>query len=200
MSNTSSTVLALCGSPRAGGNTELLVDSCLKGVEESGLPGEKICLNELHISPCQECGGCQRTGRCVVQDDMQKVYQRLQQAKGVILASPIFFGSLTAQTKIAIDRTQCFWVAKYLLHKPIFPSEAKIPGVFLCVGGMDRYQFFQNAQQIVKVWFAILNIHYVSEFFYPGIDRKGEILEHPSAIKKAFRLGEYFAHVIQEKN
>jgi len=100
MSNTSSTVLALCGSPRAGGNTELLVDSCLKGVEAGGVPGEKICLNELHISPCQECGGCQRTGWCVVQDDMQKVYQRLQQAKGVILASPIFFGSLTAQTKI----------------------------------------------------------------------------------------------------
>lgn len=200
MNNSSSTVLALCGSPRAGGNTELLVDSCLKGVEESGLASEKIRLNELHILPCQECGGCQHTGRCVIQDDMQKLYQRLPQSKGIILASPIFFGSLTAQTKIAIDRTQCLWVAKYLLHKPIFPSEAKIPGVFLSVGGMNRYQFFQNAQQIVKVWFAILNIQYVSELFFPGIDRKGEILEHPSAIKKAFRLGKYFAHVIQEKN
>ena len=200
MSNTSSTVLALCGSPRLGGNTEILADACLEGVQESGLPGEKIRLDELCISPCRECGGCQLTGRCVVQDDMQKLYLRLQQAKGVILASPIFFGSLAAQTKIVIDRTQCFWAAKYLLHTPVFPPEAKIPGIFLCVGGMNRYRFFQNAQQIVKVWFAILNIHYVSELFCPGIDRKGEILEHPSAIKRAAGLGKYIAHIIQEKN
>ena len=199
MNNISSTVVALCGSPRFGGNTEILADACLEGILESGLPTEKIRLQELSISPCRECGGCQRTGRCVIQDDMQKVYPRLRQAKGIIIASPIFFGSLTAQTKIAIDRAQCLWVAKYILNKPLFPQEAKIPGIFLSVGGMNKYRFFQNAQQIIKVWFAILNIQYVSELFYPDIDRKGEIRQHPSAVERAAGLGKYLARLIKGK-
>jgi multimeric flavodoxin WrbA len=199
MAKSSSTVLAICGSPRVEGNTELLADACLEGVREGGSSGEKIRLNELHLSPCQECGGCQQTGRCVIRDDMQKLYPRLRQAGGIILASPIFFGSITAQTKIVIDRSQCFWAAKYLLKKPLFPVEAKVPGLFLCAGGMDRYRFFQNAQQIVKIWFTILNVHYVSELFFPGIDQKGEILQHPAALRKAHQVGRYLAHLSQER-
>ncbi len=191
-------IIALCGSPRIRGNTDLLTDACLQGAQEAGLGGKKIRLNELHIRPCQECGGCQKTGECVIQDDMQGIYALLRQASGIIVASPIFFGSLTAQTKAAIDRCQCCWVAKYLLKKPFFPSTAKIPGVLLGVGGMNRYQYFQNALQIVKVWFTIMNIRPVSELFYPGVDHKGEILDHPLAIRDASRLGTYLAQIILE--
>ncbi|MCL6584443.1 MAG: flavodoxin family protein [bacterium] len=191
-------IIALCGSPRVGGNTDLLVDACLQGAREAGLGGEKFQLNQLQIRPCQECGGCLKSGQCVIGDDMPKIYSYLRQARGLILASPIFFGSLTAQTKALIDRGQCCWVAKYLLKTPFFPQEAKIPGVFLCVGGMNRYQFFQNAQQIVKVWFTIMNIRYLSELFYPGIDQKGQIKRHPLAIQQAMRLGRYLAQIILE--
>jgi multimeric flavodoxin WrbA len=192
-------IIALCGSPRVGGNTELLADACLEGIQEAGLAVEKMRLNELKIKPCQECGGCQKTGECVIKDDMQSIYALLRQASGLVLASPIFFGSLTAQTKTVIDRGQCCWVAKYLLRMPFFPSESKIPGAFLCAGGMNRYKFFQNAQQIVKIWFTIMNIRYVSELFYPEIDQKGEILQHPSAIQKASHLGSYLARIILER-
>jgi multimeric flavodoxin WrbA len=173
-----------------------LADACLQGAQEAGLEGEKIRLNELSINPCQECGQCRPTGKCVIQDDMQGLYARLRQASGIIVASPIFFGSLTAQTKAVIDRGQCCWAAKYLLKKPFFPAAAKIPGVLLSAGGMNRYQFFQNAQQVVKVWFTVMNIRYVSELFYPGVDQKGEILKHPLAIHQASRLGTYLAQII----
>ena len=192
-------IIALCGSPRIGGNTDLLTDACLQGAQESGLEIKKIRLNELHIRPCQECGECQQTGKCVIQDDMQGVYALLRQASGIIVASPIFFGSLTAQTKIAIDRGQCCWVSKYLLKNPFFPSSSKIPGVFLSVGGMNRYQYFQNAQQIVKIWFTTMNIQPVSELFYPGVDHKGVIIKHPLAIREASRLGTYLAQIILER-
>jgi multimeric flavodoxin WrbA len=129
---------------------------------------------------------------------MQKIYALLRQASGIIVASPIFFGSLTAQIKAAIDRCQCCWVAKYQLEKPFFPSTSKIPGVFISVGGMNRYQYFQNAQQIIKIWFTAMNIRYVSELFYPGIDRKGEILKHPLAMQDASSLGRYLAQIILE--
>ncbi|MEW5803340.1 MAG: flavodoxin family protein [bacterium] len=191
-------LIALCGSPRLRGNTDLLAEACLQGALEAGLKGEKIRLNELHIKPCQECGGCQYTGVCVIQDDMQEIFSALRQAGGVIVASPVFFGSVTAQTKTAIDRSQCCWVAKYLLKKPFFPSAAKIPGVFLSAGGMNKYQYFQNAQQIVKIWFTIMNIRPVSQLFYSGIDQKGEILKHPFAIQEASRLGRYLAQTILE--
>lgn len=192
-------IIALCGSPRLGGNTDLLVDACLQSAQEAGLGGEKFQLNQLQIKPCQECGGCLKTGECVIQDDMKKIYSHLRQASGIILASPVFFGSLTAQTKSLIDRGQCCWASKYLLKAPFFPAESKVPGVFLCVGGMNKYQFFQNAQQIVKVWFTIMNIQYISELFYPGVEQKGEILQHPLATRQASRLGKYLAQIILEK-
>ncbi len=199
MSDISPDILALCGSPRLRGNTELLIDACLEGAKEDSLSGEKIWLNDLQISPCQACGGCQKTGQCVIQDDMQRLYPRLKQAKGIIVGSPVFFGSLTAQTKIVIDRTQCCWSAKYLLHEPLFPPEAKIPGVFLSVGGMNRYNFFQNAQQIIKIWFTILNINYLSELFCPGVDKRGEILQHSLAMQQANHLGKYLAATVHKK-
>ena len=189
-------VLALCGSPRRGGNTELLVDACLEGLEKDRISGKKIRLNELNIRPCQECGGCLKTGSCIVSDDMQILYPLIREAKGIIVSSPIFFGSLTAQTKIIIDRSQCFWVAKYILNAPIFAAKAKVPGVFLSVCGMDRYRFFQNAQQIIKIWFTILNIDYTSELLFPAIDKKGGILNHPSAIEKAKLIGKWLTNLI----
>ncbi|MEW6378250.1 MAG: flavodoxin family protein [bacterium] len=192
-------IIALCGSPRLGGNTDSLVDVCLQSAQEAGLAGKKFQLNQLRIKPCQECGGCLKTGECVIRDDMQNIYSHLRQAAGIILASPVFFGSLTAQTKALVDRGQCCWVSKYLLKTPFFPSESKIPGVFLCVGGMNKYQFFQNAQQIVKIWFTIMNIRYISELFYPGVEHKGEILQHPLAVQQASRLGKYLAQTILEK-
>ena len=110
-------VLGILGSPRRGGNAEVLLDKALEGARSGGVSVEKISLNELTIRPCQECGGCDDTGKCVIADDMAAVYNSVDRADIVILASPVFFGELTAQTKAMIDRFQCRWVGKYRLKK-----------------------------------------------------------------------------------
>jgi multimeric flavodoxin WrbA len=181
-------VLGISGSPRIGGNTDILLDKILEGAESKGASTEKVILNTLKFSPCQECENIRDDGTCIVEDDMQPVYKKIEQADVIILGSPIFFGSLSAQTKMMIDRFQCAWRAKYILKKDIFKRRCK--GAFISVEASDRKDFFDNAKSIVKNFFATINADYKEELLCSGIDEKGKILKHPDILKKAFELGE----------
>lgn len=184
-------VLGISGSPRRDGNTELLLDKALEGAKEAGADIEKIVLNELNLSPCQECGGCDETGVCVVQDDMQEVYHKLDAARAIIIASPIFFGSLSAQTKMMIDRHQCYWVRKYVLKHT--RNNKKRAGFFISVGGQNRQDYFQSAEKLVRIFFANIDVVYTGALFYPGINERGEITRHPTAMREAFDQGKSLA-------
>lgn len=184
-------VLGLNGSPRPGGNTDILLDKALEGAGSKGAKTEKIVLNLLKFSPCQECGHRRDDGACLVEDDMQRVYQKINKAEAIILASPIFFGSLSSQTKMMIDRFQCAWRAKYISGQEVFKKK-KI-GAFISVEGSTRKDFFENARAIVKNLFATINARYQEELFCPGVDAKAAILKHPDYLKKAFILGEKIA-------
>ena len=81
-------VLGLAGSPRRNGNTEILLDEALAGAREAGAETEKIVLCTLKYSPCISCGSCEKTGRCVLQDDMQMVNERIIAADALIFATP----------------------------------------------------------------------------------------------------------------
>ena len=182
--------LGILGSPRRGGNSEILLDKVLEGAEIVGLDTEKIILNELKFSPCQECGGCQKSGECVIADDMQLIYKKLAEAEAVIVASPIFFGSLTAQVKAMIDRYQCRWAAKYILGKST-PRRCGLvkKGCLILVSASNRDKFFKNAESIVKNFFAVLDIEFATSLYCPNIDGKAKILEHSDCLKKAFEIG-----------
>ncbi|MDP8299113.1 MAG: flavodoxin family protein, partial [Candidatus Tantalella remota] len=112
-------VLGISGSPRRGGNTDLVLDKALKGATSSGADTEKIVLEDLDISPCaiEEYEKVNDEGFSVVDDDIHIIFRNIQEADAVILASPVFFGSISAQMKIMIDRFQCVWLAKYTLQK-----------------------------------------------------------------------------------
>jgi multimeric flavodoxin WrbA len=139
-------VIAFLGSPRQGGNTELLLNEALKGIEESGAHAHVFPLNAMTISPCQNCGGCDETGLCIYEDDMTHIYQAIRMSDRIILASPIFFSALSAQTKMMIDRCQAFWCEKYLLKKPIPPGPYGRKGLLLMVGGMKKEIGMQGMQ------------------------------------------------------
>ncbi len=184
-------VLGINGSPRIGGNTDILLDKALEGAKAKGAKVEKVILNALKFSPCQECKNMRDDGTCIIEDDMQDVYRKVEEADAIILASPIFFGSLSAQTKMMIDRFQCLWRAKYILKKSM-PGKKKT-GYFISVEGSKRRDFFDNAKSIVKNLFATIGAEYEEEFFCPGVDEKGSILKHPDTLDAAFELGERIA-------
>ena len=180
-------ILGINGSPRKGGNTEIILDRVLDGAREKGASVEKIVLSKLNFSPCLECENIKDDGSCIVEDDMQLVYKKIDQADVVIIASPIFFGSLSAQTKMMIDRFQCLWRAKYILKKAVKNKRKK--GIFLSVEASHRKDFFENAKAIIRNLFATIGIEYSEELFLSGIDEKGSILKHEDALKEAFELG-----------
>ena len=189
-------ILGINGSPRIGGNTDIVLDKVLEGARSRGANIEKVVLNNLKFSSCQECENLSDDGTCIIEDDMQTLYRKIEEADGVILASPIFFGSLSAQTKMMIDRFQCVWRAKYVLRIDTFKKK-KIGG-FISVEASRREDFFDNAKSIVKNLFRTIDVSYREELFCPGVDEKGSILKYPEVLKKAFGLGERIALCLRE--
>lgn len=185
-------VLGLFGSPRRGGNTDLLLEEMLKGAESQGAKIEKIFLSEYDISGCRECRSCEATGNCVIQDQMQEIYPRLMAADYIILASPIFFYGVTAQAKRMIDRCQALWAQKYVLKKTSMPEKEKVKrkGWFLSVGGSRGARVFEGAILTARYFFDALNVQYAGELTFRKIDAKGSIKKHPTALKEAFEAGQ----------
>ena len=180
-------VLGINGSPRINGNADLLLDKALQGARSKGADTEKIILNKLKFVPCQECEKMADDGECLVKDDMQMVFKKIKEADAIVFVSPVFFGSLSAQSKMMIDRFQCAWRAKYILKKD--NGYKKIPGAFISVEGSVRKDFFQNSKAVAKNFFATINAVYKYELFCPAIEAKGDILEHPGYLKEAFDIG-----------
>lgn len=179
-------VLGILGSPRRGGNTEILLDQALAGARSQGAETEKLILNELDITPCQSCDKCLETGECATDDDMSLVYPKLNAADCLILASPIFFSSLTAQAKLMIDRCQSIWAAKYVLGRQV--AKRRRRGLFISTAAGDSSQF-QAAIPVVRALFSTLDVSYDGALLFSGIDTKGEIVNHPTACRDAFTAG-----------
>ena len=182
-------VLGIMGSPRFGGNSDMLLDSALKGAKEGEAEFEKIRLCDLNISPCKECHGCDETGVCVIDDDMQTLYPKLIAADRLYLASPIFFMGVSAQTKVMIDRCQCIWNKRYRLKQVIGKGREFRKGFFMSVSGSDNPENFVGAIKTVKAFFATLYFTYEKELLIGGVDEKGAIAQHPSALDDARELG-----------
>ncbi|MFP4194538.1 MAG: flavodoxin family protein [Desulfosalsimonas sp.] len=98
-------ILGIACSPRKEGNTELLMREALAAAESKGAETELILAADKNISPCDACGACIEEGICVVDDDMQEVYKKLEEADGIIFGTPVYFLNVSAQAKAVIDRT-----------------------------------------------------------------------------------------------
>ncbi len=183
-------VFGIAGSPRRGGNTDLLMAEVMRGAASKGAEIKTIILNDLNISPCQHCDACLSTGRCQIEDDMQMVYQELGRADRIVLASPIQFMGLTAQMKTMIDRCQSLWARRYVLKIPPLGERRERKGLFVSVGGRKVANLFDAALVTVKALFIILDITYAGELLFRGVDEKGAITKHPDALSQAFLAGQ----------
>jgi len=98
-------VLILSGSPRKNGNSDMLCDEFSKGAEKTGNIAEKIYLNDYKLGFCQACYVCQKVGKCVQNDDMEAILDKIVNADVIVLATPVYFYTMDAQLKVMIDRT-----------------------------------------------------------------------------------------------
>ena len=114
-------VLILSGSPRKGGNSDLLCDEFMRGAQEAGNEVEKIRVVSKKIAPCSACYFCRsHHGECAHKDDMAEVLQKMIDADVIVLSSPVYFYSIDAQLKAVIDRTVARWL-EVKIPPPLIP-------------------------------------------------------------------------------
>lgn len=190
-------ILAIYGSPRRKGNTTLLLDRAVQGASDARTQVEKIVLRDLKMSPCLEIYACKETGRCAIQDDFQKVSDRLLACDGLMLASPIFFYTVSSHTKILMDRCQSLWVKKYWIDKiPYGQSKFTRKGLFISVGATKGKRLFDGTLLTVKYFFDVLDTELWRALLYRGLDFEGDVLKHPEFLQEAYETGKEFALAI----
>lgn len=181
-------IAAIYGSPRRDGNSALLLDQAVKGARSQGAHIEEIFLREYTISPCLELYNCLNSGKCAIEDDFPQILEKLEQSDGIILASPIFFYTVSAHTKIMMDRCQSLWIRKNVL-KDIDNTSPRRKGLFLAVGATQGKQLFDGAVLTVKYFFDVFDMDITDTVLCRGVDRKGEIIKHDKYMKAAYTSG-----------
>jgi len=182
-------VLGIMGSPRRQSNTEILLDKALEGAAGAGAEVEKVLVSRLKITPCMEIYACLKDGNCSIKDDMDPLYRKLVEADHVILASPIFFYSITGQAKAIVDRCQALWVRRHVLKTGVDDRRER-RGAFISVGATKGEKLFDGAVLTVKYFFDAIGVKYTGDLLIRGIDKKGQIEEQTGALEDAFRLGQ----------
>jgi multimeric flavodoxin WrbA len=194
-------ILGLAGSPRRHANSETLLDAALRGAEESGAETEKIIASALHkVTPCINCAHCMKTGQCRIQDEMQEIYPKLDRADGLVVASPIYFMGVSAFLKVLVDRCQCYWSRKYVLHQPLFPDNpGRVrKGIFLATGGHDKPVVFKGARMTVKSLFDVLNVDYMDEYFATSMEERDDIQKVDGALDDVYGMGKRLVGALDE--
>ena len=186
-------IAAIYGSPRKGGNTAILLDRFIEGIEEAGnlqdrvVEVDRIYTNKLNISPCRECGNCSRTGECIISDDMQKIYKVLIDADFIAVSTPIFFTTVSGYLKALIDRCQRFWVLKYEHKKDVIGKQRK--GIMISTAGTGYKGIFDCLRKVIRSFFDVLYVDYLRDFVFNDIDIKGDILKNKTALDAVFTFG-----------
>ncbi len=101
-------ILGFLGSPRKGGNTDTLIDRVFEGARSKNAEVEKIYLSDLKINPCQACFSCEGAKKCVIPDDMQKIYPKIREATGFVVGTPVYMSNVSALLLNFLDRCRPF--------------------------------------------------------------------------------------------
>lgn len=190
-------IVAVYGSPRRKGNTATLLDRAVRGAAEAGAEVEKLVLRDLKISPCLEIYRCREDGECAIRDDFQPARDRILAAQGMMLASPIFFYSVSAHTKTFMDRCQSLWVKKYWIDRtPLGQWTPKRKGLFIAAGATRGRRLFEGALLTVKYFFDVLDMEMWRALLYRRLDFEDDVLAHPEHLDEAYETGRAFAEAL----
>ena len=190
-------VVVLLGSPRKKGNSTVLANQMIRGVESVRAKAESIYLNGLSIKPCQGCYACKKknsTG-CAVDDDMQSLYPKLVESDAWIIASPVYWFSMSAQTKIFMDRCFALWNE----DPEINPMYKKRIAIAMSYGDSDPFnsgcvnalRSFQDAYRYVGAT--------IVGMVYGSAEEPGEIASNADLMAQAAELGKKLAMTYRDR-
>jgi multimeric flavodoxin WrbA len=184
-------VCGIVGSPCKNGNVDLLVSEILKGATSKGAETCKLYLNDMNIKPCQSCGVHLNSEHCLFRDDMEKIYDALENSDSIVLGSPVYFDTVSAQVKLMIDRSNCLMpYVKKVDGTFSFERRIKRPkkGVFVVVSGKE--QELSTILTTVKGFFVWTNTELVETVSYPHDDDElGSVKKDKRKMRHAFNIG-----------
>jgi len=179
-------ILGVMGSPRIGGNTDVLMDRALEGARAAGAETEKVVLDQLEINPCRDCEGCAVDGECAQADDMIALYEKIRAADGLILGTPIYWWGPTAQMKTFLDR----WYAiarEAVAHRLVGKKVA-----LLYAFGDDDAATAEPADAMFANSMRYLKMPIVGRVFASAWKRD-DIYKVPEKLQEAYQLGQTIA-------
>jgi multimeric flavodoxin WrbA len=178
-------VLAVVGSPRKRGNSDILCDRVLAGARSAGARVEKFYLYSMDIKPCCACEGCQKSasGVCVQHDDdMRAMYPRLKQCDGLVIATPIYWWMVSGPTKLFLDR----WYALSLEDRNFLKAKRAV--CCLTYGADDALlSGADTTARALNDVFTFLKVPV--SFVHASAWQKGDIRKNPAALKRAYEAG-----------
>ena len=177
-------IIILNGSPRMKGNTAGLIDAFVQGAEQVGHTVKTFNLQKMNIHPCLGClgGGKNPDSPCTQKDDMDQIYSVYEEADIVVLASPMYYWSITAQLKAAFDRL--FAVAE----KDGDYRNQKKECIMLMAAEGDTKDNFEPVEHYYHALLKHLEWKNAGEVYAGGVMKIGDIKGHP-ALEEARRLG-----------
>ncbi len=178
-------ILGIMGSPRKGGNTDILLEMALKEAQENGAAISKVSLVNKKIAPCNACLKCVQTGRCVIKDDMQEIYEEMLASEGIIWATPVYFWSMSSYTKTALDRTYALGFPKLLLAN-------KVGGLITVAGGRGCV----NTANTFHLYFSY-NHMFFAESAHGYAFEKGEIEKNEYSMNGAKEMARQMVALIR---
>lgn len=172
-------ILGLVGSPRKASNTDSLVSVILDGASKNNHETEKVYLYNVDIEPCVDCMGCKKGNyQCVLKDDMQELYPKLEQADVIVFGTPLYWYGPSAKMKLLVDRLRPFIASEKLRGKRavlVVPSEEGADACNLIVG-MFNLSFRYLEMDLIGV-------------LLPKASERAEVMTQPQVLKEAFEIG-----------
>ena len=191
-------IIAIYGSPRRNGNTATLLQKAVEGARDGGAEVEEIVLRDLKMSPCLEIYGCKNAGECQLKDDFQTARDQILASQGLMLASPVFFYTVSAHTKILMDRFQSLWVKKYWIDETRKGQpNTQRKGLFIAVGATKGKKLFDGILLSLKYFFDVIDMELWKALLYRGLDFEGDVLKFPEYVDEAYEAGKEFANAIK---
>jgi len=191
-------IVAIYGSPRRNGNSAMLLKRAVAGVRDAGADVDEIVLRDYKISPCLEIYGCKKEGECAIKDDFQAVRDRILAARGLMIASPIFFYTVSAHVKILMDRFQSLWVKKYWIDQTPFNSWTPTrKGFVISVGATRGKKLFDGMMLTMKYFFDVLDMELWDSLLCREMDFEGDVEKYPEYLDQAYARGGEFAKIVR---
>ncbi len=164
----------------------MLLGSFIEGATQAGASVELFKVRDLDISPCRHCGGCDKSGICVIKDQHSDLADKIYHADLFVLSAPVFFSGYPAITKAFIDRFQAYWIRRYVLNSLIHPGPKSF---LLSLGGTRGMKNFEGVTMTFKYLVHSVNGQVAGRLAYPEIDAKAAVEKHPSALSDGYEQG-----------